>query len=61
VSTQGISISVAWAISQYRQALSTVGLGRGSAPQTVKVPRDPPEILRYLQSIGIGRHIDAYA
>jgi hypothetical protein len=25
------------------------------------VPSDPPEVLRYLRAIGIGRNIDAYA
>jgi hypothetical protein len=53
------SLTVAWAISQYRQALSSVGLGRRGG--TIKAPSDPPEVLRYLRAIGIGRNIDAYA
>jgi len=54
------SLTVAWAISQYRQALSSVGLGRRGAA-SIKAPSDPPEVLRYLRAIGIGRNIDAYA
>jgi hypothetical protein len=61
VSTQGISISVDWAIAQYRQALATVGLGRGGKTGPVKAPKEPPEVISYLQAIGIGRHIDTYA
>jgi hypothetical protein len=54
------SLTVAWAISQYRQALKSVGLRRGG-PTSIKAPSDPPEVLRYLRAIGIGRNIDAYA
>jgi hypothetical protein len=61
VSTQAISISVAWAISQYRQALSAVGTGLRGARRIIKAPQDPPEVILYLRSIGIGRNIDAYA
>ncbi len=55
------SLTVAWAISQYRQALKTVGLGRRVGGSSIKAPSDPPEVLRYLRAIGIGRNIDAYA
>jgi hypothetical protein len=55
------SLTVAWAISQYRQALSSVGLGRRGQATSIKAPSDPPEVLRYLRAIGIGRNIDAYA
>jgi hypothetical protein len=61
VSTQGISISVAWAISQYRAALATVGRGGRAVLTRIKGPSEPPEITAYLRSIGIGRNIDAYA
>jgi hypothetical protein len=54
------SLTVAWAIQQYRQALNSVGLGRRGAT-SIKSPSDPPEVLRYLRAIGIGRNIDAYA
>jgi hypothetical protein len=55
------SLTIAWAIAQYRQALAAVGLRRGGAAHTIKAPSDPPEVIRYLRAIGIGRNIDAYA
>jgi hypothetical protein len=59
VSSQ-VSISVAWAISQYRQALATIGqVGRGVA-RTIRAPQEAPEVVRYFRQIGIGRNIDVY-
>ncbi len=58
---QAISISVEWAISQYRQVIATVTRAQRGAGGVVKIPKDPPEIVNYLRSIGIGRNIDAYA
>lgn len=61
MSTQTSSISIAWAISQYRQALAAVGLTKRGTASSIKKPTESPEIIRYLRSIGIGRHVDAYA
>jgi hypothetical protein len=61
VSTAGISISVAWAISQYRQVLAAVAMAGRGVRQSMKVPTDSPEVIRYLRAIGIGRNVDAYA
>jgi hypothetical protein len=58
---QGISISVSWAISQYRHVLATIGSGVRTASRAIKAPSEPPEVIAYLHSIGIGRNIDAYA
>ncbi len=58
---QTVSISVSWAISQYRQALAVVGSLTRGANTSIKAPKEPPEVLAYLHAIGIGRHIDAYA
>ncbi len=60
VSMQAVSISVSWAIAQYRQVLATMAARTGAA-RNVKTPADPPEVLQYFRQIGIGRHIDAYA
>jgi hypothetical protein len=61
VSTQPTSLTIAWAIAQYRQALASVGLGKNAASRVVKTPSESPEIVRYLRAIGIGRNVDAYA
>lgn len=58
---QGISISVSWAISQYRQALAVLGTRTRNTIQAIRAPSEPPEVVSYWRSIGIGRHIDAYA
>ena len=57
---RAVSISVSWAISQYRQVLATAG-ARAKALLPAKVPKEPPEVVAYFRAIGIGRHIDAYA
>ena len=57
----GISVSVPWAISQYRAVLTTLGSRTRKSTQIVRVPRESPEVLAYLGSIGIGRNIDVYA
>ncbi len=53
------AISVAWAIDQYRQVLRTMTSGKGSGP--VRLPKDPPDVVRYFRAIGVGRNIDVYA
>jgi hypothetical protein len=54
-----VSISVSWAIAQYRAVLRTVNARTGLGP--VRVPSDPPDVVRYFRAIGIGRAIDVYA
>jgi hypothetical protein len=54
-----VAISVAWAIDQYRQVLRAVNSGRGVGP--VRLPQDPPDVVRYFRAIGVGRNIDVYA
>ena len=54
-----IGISVAWAIDQYRQVLRTVSSGGSAGP--VRLPKDPPDVVRYFRAIGVGRNIDVYA
>jgi len=54
-----IAISVSWAIDQYRQVLRTAGSRTGIGP--VRLPKDPPDVVRYFRAIGIGRNIDVYA
>ncbi|HEY5341409.1 MAG TPA: hypothetical protein VIK27_10305 [Candidatus Aquilonibacter sp.] len=56
---EAISIPVSWAIAQYRQVLRTVSARTGLGP--VRVPHDPPDVVRYFRAIGIGRNIDLYA
>lgn len=56
-----LSVSVSWAISQYRQVLSVIATRTESLRSIVKVPREPAEVRAYLQSIGIGRNVDVYA
>lgn len=58
---KGVSISVTWAISQYRQVLATVATRTRGQIQAIRAPKEPPEVLSYWRSIGIGRHIDSYA
>ena len=57
---QGVSISIAWAISQYRNVVKTVAMATRGAAGIVKIPKEPPEVVRYLRAIGIGRNIDVY-
>jgi len=59
--TPGISISIAWAISQYRNVVRTVANAAKGVGGIVKLPKEPPEVLHYLRSIGIGRNVDVYA
>jgi hypothetical protein len=54
-----VSISVSWAIAQYRQVLQTVSSRTGLGP--VRIPKDPPDVVRYFRAIGVGRNIDVYA
>jgi hypothetical protein len=54
-----VAISVAWAIDQYRQVLRAVNSGKGAGP--VRLPQDPPDVVRYFRAIGVGRNIDVYA
>lgn len=61
VSVLPLSVPVSWAISQYRQVLSVIATRTGALRQIVKVPRESPEVLQYLHSIGIGRNVDVYA
>ena len=56
---QGISVSVAWAIAQYRQTLSTLATRVQSAAAVLR-PRESAETTRYFRAIGIGRNIDVY-
>jgi hypothetical protein len=54
-----ISNSVSWAIAQYRQVINAVSSRTGLGP--VRIPSDPPDVVRYFRAIGIGRTIDVYA
>jgi len=54
-----VSISVSWAIAQYQQVVRAVSGGTGLGP--VRLPKDPPDVVRYFRAIGIGRNIDVYA
>lgn len=54
-----VTISVAWAIDQYRQVLRAMTSGKGAAP--VRLPQDPPDVVRYFRAVGVGRNIDVYA
>jgi hypothetical protein len=54
-----VAISVAWAIDQYRQVLRAVSSSKGVG--TVRLPQDPPDVVRYFRAIGVGRNIDVYA
>ncbi|HET9030259.1 MAG TPA: hypothetical protein VFN49_08780 [Candidatus Aquilonibacter sp.] len=56
-----LSVSVSWAISQYRQVLSVIASRTESLRGIVKIPRESAEVRAYLHSIGIGRNIDVYA
>ncbi|HTU70179.1 MAG TPA: hypothetical protein VMF11_07635 [Candidatus Baltobacteraceae bacterium] len=59
MASNAISISVAWAIGQYQQVLRTVTSRSGVGP--VRLPKDPPDVVRYFRAIGVGRNIDVYA
>ena len=54
-----VTISVAWALDQYRQVLRTVGSRKGLGP--VRLPQDPPDVVRYFRAIGVGQNIDVLA
>jgi hypothetical protein len=54
-----VSISVSWAIAQYQQVVRAVSGGTGLGP--VRLPKDPPDVVRYFRAIGVGRNIDVYA
>ncbi|HUZ48346.1 MAG TPA: hypothetical protein VMW12_01255 [Candidatus Dormibacteraeota bacterium] len=60
MSTPAISVSVSWAISQYRQTLTALSSRAQSLGKIVR-PKDPPEAVRYFRTIGLGRNIDTYA
>jgi hypothetical protein len=53
-----VTISVAWALDQYRQVLQAVN-SRGAG--YTRLPQDPPDVVRYFRAIGVGRNIDIYA
>jgi hypothetical protein len=55
-----LQISVAWAISQYREIAGVINR-RIRGRQTVRTPNDPPEVTAYFRNVGIGRHVDVYA
>ncbi len=57
---QAVSVSVAWAIAQYRQTLATLASRVQGAAQVLR-PRESAETTRYFRAIGIGRNIDVYA
>jgi hypothetical protein len=54
-----ITISLAWAIDQYRQVQRAVSSRTGLGP--VRIPNDPPDVTRYFRAIGVGRNVDVYA
>jgi hypothetical protein len=54
-----VSISVSWAIAQYRAVLRTVSTRAGFGP--VRIPKDPPDVVQYFRAIGVGRNVDVYA
>ena len=54
-----VTISVAWAIYQYRQVLRAMSSSKGVGP--VRLPQDPPDVVRYFRAIGVGRNVDVYA
>jgi hypothetical protein len=54
-----VSTSVSWALAQYRQVLGAITSRAGLGP--VRLPTDPPDVVRYFRAIGIGRNIDVYA
>jgi hypothetical protein len=54
-----VSISVSWAIAQYRAVLRTDSTRAGFGP--ARIPTDPPDVVRYFRAIGIGRNVDVYA
>jgi hypothetical protein len=56
---EAVSISVSWAIAQYRAVLQAAGTRAGFGP--ARLPKDPPDVVRYFRAIGIGRNIDVYA
>jgi len=56
---EALTISISWAIAQYRQVIGIAG--RLGGPRPPRLPSDPPEVARYFHSIGLGRNIDAYA
>jgi hypothetical protein len=56
----GLTISVAWAISQYREIAAVIN-GRLRGRQIVRTPNDPPEVTNYWRTIGVGRNVDVYA
>ncbi len=60
MSAPAIAVSVSWAISQYRQAVTGLGARAQSLGKIVR-PKDPPEAVRYFRTIGLGRNIDTYA
>jgi hypothetical protein len=54
-----VTISVAWALDQYRQVLQAVNARKGAG--FTRLPQDPPDVVRYFRAIGVGRNIDIYA
>lgn len=56
-----LSVPMTWAISQYRAVLSVIASRTEKLRSVVRAPRESPEVLNYLRSIGIGRNVDVYA
>jgi hypothetical protein len=54
-----VTTSVSWALAQYRQVLGAITSHTRLGP--VRLPSDPPDVVRYFRAIGIGRNIDVYA
>jgi len=54
-----LTTAISWAVEQYEAIAATKGRLRRTGP--VRQPNDPPEVERYYHSIGLGRHVDAYA
>jgi hypothetical protein len=61
VSAQTISVSLAWAISQYRETVATLAGRIQGVARALRPPQEPPEVTSYWRAIGVGRNIDAYA
>jgi hypothetical protein len=61
MTAQSIGVSLSWAVSQYRSVVDAVSKRARSVGRINKQPKESPEVLAYLRSIGLGRNIDAYA
>lgn len=61
MTAQSIGVSLSWAVSQYRSVVDAVSKRARSVGRLNKQPKESPEVLAYLRTMGIGRNIDAYA